>query len=88
MIDLTDSTINNWYIKDRAGKDNHGNATWNCKCLICGKWYIKPAYVITSGHSKSCGCTKRNEDLTGKIVKGRKAIRFYNGKWECECVYC
>lgn len=88
MRDLTDSTINNWYIKDRAGKDNHGNATWNCKCLICGKWYIKPAYVIASGHSKSCGCTKRNEDLTGKIVKGRKAIRFYNGKWECECVYC
>lgn len=88
MRDLTDSTINNWYIRDRAGKDNHGNATWNCKCLICGKWYIKPAYVITSGHSKSCGCTRKSEDLTGKIVKGRKAIKFYNGKWECECIEC
>ena len=88
MRDLTDSTINNWYIRDRAGKDDHGNATWNCKCLICGKWYIKPAYVITSGHSKSCGCTKGSKDLTGKIIKGRKAIKFYNGKWECECIEC
>lgn len=86
--ELSDTYINNWYIKDRAGKDSHGNATWNCKCLRCGKWSVRPTYVLTSGHSKGCSCIRDFKDLTGMVFKDRRAIEYIDGKWKCECIKC
>lgn len=31
---------------------------WKCKCLECGKFFITLQHRLTSGNTKTCGCTK------------------------------
>ena len=68
-------------------KDNR--TYWHCKC-DCGNEIDVQAQHLVDGHTKSCGCTKKN-DLTGKEY-GRLTVIKYVGKnkdnrniWHCKC---
>ena len=45
-------------VMEDAKRSMRGMAVWVCRC-DCGKIKEVAAYEMTSGHSKSCGCLKR-----------------------------
>lgn len=49
---------------------NEKRLRWKCKC-DCGKEVIVPSYKLKDGHTKSCGCWKR--DVT--IAKNKAGIK-------------
>lgn len=62
---------------------------WHCRC-DCGNEIDVQAQHLVDGHTKSCGCTKKN-DLTGKEY-GKLTVIKYVGKnkdnrnvWHCKC---
>lgn len=63
---------------------------WKCRC-DCGKEFITTSNRLRTGGTKSCGCLKEKEDLSGQrfgklLVLGfshkRDSTRFY---WKCRC---
>lgn len=64
MYDLTGKTINNLFVIKRVENTKSGNTRWLCKC-ICGKEFITNGTAIRIGHTKSCGCL-RKEKTSGK----------------------
>lgn len=67
----------------------NGFVVWNCKC-DCGNTKGIATPNLTSGRTKSCGCS-RFQDLTGrqfgKLTVIRKTASRRNGfvVWECMC---
>lgn len=61
---------------ERADNNCHGQAQWKCVC-DCGNFVVVPGYKLRSGHTKSCGCLKREN--TSKIHKkhGETGNRLY-----------
>lgn len=49
------------------------NSYWNCHC-DCGNDVVVPSYKLNSGHTKSCGCYKRDK-LKEQKNKNRFVIR-------------
>ncbi len=80
-----------------VGKNRQGNATWLCKCE-CGAEIVAPGGGLQSGHTKSCGCFRREmtskrrcDDIAGRSF-GRLEVLSRNGtdrrggaKWLCQC---
>ena len=69
-----------------------GNSMWSCKC-DCGEKLDVKGSKLRSGHTKSCGCLRRDvrgkslfDDKTEKRF-GRLVAKSYtgNGKWRCQC---
>lgn len=96
-IDITGKRFNRWTVQRRAKNDNNGKSRWLCLC-DCGNTGINTYSTLATGHSKSCGCYKQEndgthtfQDLTGKKF-GRLMVlsRAINGKdqqtrWKCIC---
>ena len=53
------------------GKNNHGLTLWECKCE-CGKTVSVTTCHLTQGHSKSCGCM-RKDTLKRKLTTHGKS---------------
>ena len=70
--DLKDQRFGYLLVLESAGTDKYSNALWLCKCK-CGNEVIRPSYKLTRGHTKSCGCFRR-EDSANKL-KGDKPWR-------------
>lgn len=82
-------------------QDNNGRLMWHCKC-DCGKECDVSTTNLTTGHTKSCGCLRKEEahktglknliDLTGQtfgyltVLKDSKERRGKDVLWECQCV--
>ena len=82
-------------------QDNNGRLIWHCKC-DCGKECDVSTTNLTTGHTKSCGCLRKEEahktglknliDLTGQtfgyltVLKDSKERRGKDVLWECQCV--
>lgn len=49
---------------ERVENNKYGNAMWLCKC-DCGNENVIAGTLLVSGHTKSCGCL-RKERMTGK----------------------
>lgn len=97
-IDLTNQNFGYWTVIKRAENTKDGRAQWLCKCK-CGNEKILNGKVLRNGHSKSCGCYKKevikkikSKDLTqqrfGKLVavelmEGMKKAS--NNVWRCMC---
>lgn len=70
---------------------------WKCKCK-CGNIVYKKSSKLKdaekNSYNLSCGCSKKQEDLIGKIYNDFKVIKFIknlpktNRLWECECMKC
>ena len=63
-IDLTGQTINRLVVIREAGRDKGGRVLWLCRCLgkngdDCGKEVVVSGNDLRDGHTKSCGCLKR-----------------------------
>lgn len=53
-----------------------GNTIWNCKC-DCGKEVKVSRNCLTSGNTKSCGCLKKELDMTRNKKHGLSNSRIY-----------
>lgn len=71
----------------------NGSVIWKCQC-DCGKIVYQPAYKITGGLVKSCGCARgenRIRDLTGQRFGRLVALERLPEKsgnsylWRCQC---
>ena len=63
-IDLTGQTINRLVVIREYGRAKNGAVLWLCRCLgkngdDCGKEVVVTVDHLRSGHTKSCGCLKR-----------------------------
>lgn len=58
-------------ILKRLENNKRGNTIWLCKC-DCGKETEVEGYLLTSGHTQSCGC------LSGYNFRGKTSMRFNN----------
>ena len=59
LIDLTNQTFNYWTVLKRAENTSDGKAQWLCRCK-CGNQKIVLGKSLRNGHSKSCGCFKKD----------------------------
>jgi hypothetical protein len=46
-------------VRERAPGNAWGNARWVCSCACDGKTVIVAGGHLTSGHTRSCGCLRR-----------------------------
>ena len=63
-IDLTGQPFGRLIVIREYGRDKHGKVLWLCRCLgkngdDCGKEVIVSTNDLRIGHTKSCGCLKR-----------------------------
>jgi hypothetical protein len=94
MKDLTNNKFGKLLVVERVENTKFGKTKWLCHC-DCGKKAKVIGGNLTSGTSKSCGCSKNRpthnfKDLTGKIfgrltVIKRHGKRANRVKWLCQC---
>lgn len=58
LADLAGQRFARLTVRERAGSNRHGNATWLCDC-DCGEQITVASGHLRSGHSRSCGCLIR-----------------------------
>ena len=99
FIDITGQTFNDLTVVKRI-ENRYDKAYWRCKC-ICGKEIDVSTSDLKNGHTKSCGCKKKErftevgknscKDLTGMrfghlVVLSKTEDRAgANVKWLCRC---
>lgn len=71
-LDLTGSKYGKLTVVERAGKDDKKDSLWLCKC-DCGNTKIVKQNYLMGGHTRSCGCLRKD---AAKIQK------HYSGKYE------
>jgi hypothetical protein len=85
-------------VVEEAEKGKNGKARCKCHCE-CGKIVILEEYRVKSGHTKSCGCLKKQrdniEDLAGQKFKKLTVLKLYGRRrtkggqikirWLCRC---
>lgn len=75
---------------DYSGKSTSGIHLWECKC-DCGNIKTIAGADLRRGHSKSCGCLKTANDLTGKrfgmleVINRCGSSANRNSLWLCKC---
>lgn len=56
-LDIVGKRFGRLTVVSREGNDKFGRSTWNCVC-DCGNKTVIAGYLLTTGHTKSCGCLK------------------------------
>ena len=89
--DVSGNKYGHWTIVSFFGTKENGRPIWNCRCS-CGTVRAIPLHRLTSGKSKSCGCSRIiPKDLTGQVFGHLKVIsRDLERKskrihWNCLC---
>lgn len=67
--DLTGMTFGRFKVLSKAGEDSHHRTLLNCLCS-CGEKRVVERYNLRSGHSKSCGCQKRDKQNESHLTHG------------------
>lgn len=89
-IDLIGQRFGRLTVIEETESNKSGGAQWKCKC-DCGNSVIVPSGHLRSGHTKSCGCYRREiEDLKGKrygrlTVVERAETKNRKTYWKCKC---
>ena len=53
-----------------ADRDAHGRRQWLCKCSCArNRSVVVPALYLLSGHTRSCGCLKREKDKRRRLPR-------------------
>lgn len=90
-LDLTDRKFGELTALYKVGNGGPG-VVWHCKCM-CGNEIDVPAYRLTTGYKKSCGClTHRSQadNIIGRrfgkliVVERAENIGDY-AAWKCKC---
>lgn len=101
FIDLTGQRFGRLTVLSRAENIISSNGrkyiAWNCQC-DCGNQHIVKQEMLISGHTRSCGCLKRETgskriiDLTGKkfgrltvLKKSEVEHKNHIAYWICQC---
>lgn len=83
-------------VKERTNERINNSVVWKCQC-DCGNYKNVPTHLLTSGHTKSCGCLIREVrwyDITnqrfGKLValypnEDLTLQRKRDITWHCKC---
>lgn len=66
-IDLTGQRFGKLIVEGRVKNSKHNAAQWLCKC-DCGKQIVTNSNNLRTGHTKSCGCS-RKESTSGFLTK-------------------
>ena len=77
--DLTGERFGRLTVLGRAGRGNSNQILWECKC-DCGGTAIVPTCHLNSGHTKSCGCYRKEtatESGVHRIKHGMRGTRLY-----------
>ncbi len=93
MEDLVGQTFNRLTVIKFDHKKGHN--FWLCRCA-CGNEVVVDQSKLKSGHTKSCGCLKKEklQDLTGKVFglwtvisfnRSEKEGNHYRTYWNCKC---
>jgi hypothetical protein len=73
-------------VLQRAGSDKHGSTTWLCVC-DCGNEAILTHQTFATGHTKSCGCLRREvtrkRNVRHGMSKTREYRRYHAAKQRC-----
>ena len=83
--DLTNQTIDNWFVKEYIGKSKY-----NCVCNLCNRERVINKYFLERQAPK-CECitgksAKGRIDLTGQTFGDWTVIEYAgNKKWKCKC---
>lgn len=97
VIDLTGKQFGALTVLYMNDRDFSSRISWHCKCE-CGNECDVDANNLTSGHTKSCGCRRKNipselfmKDLTGVVFGYLTVIEPVGRKntsvlWKCECL--
>lgn len=93
ISDLTGNRYGNLTVI-RRGPDRYGKSrkfiTWECLC-DCGNVLTVDANNLRTGNTRSCGCTEKAIDMTGKrfgkLTVLRRSSNTQDGSavWECRC---
>jgi len=57
--------------------NKHGKTMWKCRCE-CGNEIIATGSHLISGHTKSCGCLKKDNATAALTTHGQRYTRLYN----------
>lgn len=93
--DLTGQRFGRLTVIERSPNRKHGRICWRCQC-DCGEECIVTSHDLTGGHTKSCGCLKKEHgnalELSGSKFGRLTALnptdnRSYKGSvmWHCRC---
>ncbi len=66
-LDITGQRFNKLTAIKPVYTNNCGNLMWECKCE-CGNITITTAHKLISGHTKSCGCLRRQKTIERNIA--------------------
>lgn len=75
--DLTGQTFGNLYVVKRIENTATNKAQWQCECL-CGNIIPVITSHLKSGHTKSCGCLKRDLCIERHLTHGMSDTPEYN----------
>ena len=95
---LVGQQFGKWTVLQRVENTKAGKAQWLCRCE-CGTERIHDTNTLTSGRTKSCGCSMteyidNSIDIQNQIFGNLKVIKrvgsdkYYHALWECECLLC
>ena len=62
LEELTGQKFGRLTAVSRYGFDEFGRQLWNCECE-CGNTIVTHAYSLKQGHTKSCGCLKKEKAI-------------------------
>lgn len=87
-LDLTGDKYGMLTVLGRA-PDTGGQAAWRCQC-DCGNETVVRMCDLRTGHTRSCGCLVRGQDLTGLrfgrlVVLERAGTIGKSAAWLCRC---
>lgn len=60
FVDITGTRYGRLTVKERTGTSVHNAALWLCHC-DCGNEIMVTSNNLRTGHTKSCGCTRREK---------------------------
>ena len=80
IIELKGKTFGLWTVLEESGRTKNQQVRWLCKCL-CGIERIVNSLDLTSGKSRSCGCSRKHRygknspGWRGGVTKINKLVR-------------
>lgn len=83
--DLDGRAFGRLTVTARALADRHGRARWACRCS-CGSETVIAASALTSGHTRSCGCLRREMVATGALRRTHGARRTAEYRTWCSVI--
>jgi len=75
-IDLTGKIFERLTVLSEVGKNKFGQILWKCRCE-CGNETNVCGSFLKSGHTKSCGCYKKDSEKIRHITHGEYGTRAY-----------